>query len=330
MVGDSAMKGTLHSLVLIPLLLVATACNASPVSGTYVAHAPTFAEMLQLTQTPDGQISGVLSYVVLKSDGQIISEQTPVSGTADAGQLTLKFPGILSFISGKSLAGTVSGNTIRLQMVDANGNVSSEAFERSSPSQFKAYADEMKSKGQAMAYNTKLLNLAQQYRETVANAESWIANAEAHAARIPNAKADYDKIESQMRTLVVRERATLDSVTRSQISVAVTQADIAGEQVDIQVQQIWDLGIGDSGTKLEKEFTGWDGNCGTDQQLRKQGATDQAISAWDEACKQVVVERAKFEPTYNRIGEQRADLKSFQATAQAHRKTLVNEANRIQ
>ena len=51
-----------------------------------------------------------------------------------------------------------------------------------------------------------------------------------------------------------------------------TQEDIVGDQIDIQVQQIWDIGIGDSGSKLEKEFAGWDGNCGTDQELRKRGA----------------------------------------------------------
>jgi gas vesicle protein len=324
------MKGNFHALVWISILLVSTACNASQASGTYVAHASTFAEMLQLTQTSDGQISGVLSHVELKSDGSVSSELSPVNGTADADQLTLKFPSVLSFISGESLAGTISGNAIHLQIVDSSGNVSSETFERSSVSQFKAYADEMKSRGQGIAYNAKLLNLAREYRETVANAENWIANAQAHAQRIPNAKADYDRIESQMHSLVERERQTLDSVSRSQISVAVTQADIAGEQVDIQVQQVWDLGIGDSGAKLEKEFTGWDGNCGTDQQLRKQGATDQAISAWDQACKQAMSERAKFEPIYKQMSEQRAELRSFQATAQAHRKNLVGEANRIQ
>jgi hypothetical protein len=324
------MKGPFNSLVLVPLLLVAAACNAAQVSGTYVAHSHTFTEMLQLTQTPDGQISGVLSYVGLKSDGQISSEQSPVNGTADAGQLTLKFPSILSFIPGRSLAGSVSGNTIRLQIVDSHGNVSSESFERSNPSQFKTYADEMKSKGQAIVYNAKLLNLARQYSETVASAEHWIATAQAHAERIPNAKADYDKIESRMNSLVSRERQTVDSVTRSQIAVAVTQADIAGEQVDIQVQQVWDIGIGESGSKLEKDFTGWDGNCGTDERLRKQGATDQAIAAWDEACKQVVAERAKFESIYKQMSERRATLKSFQTGAQAYRKALVSEANRIQ
>jgi hypothetical protein len=327
------MKGNLHHpliLVLLLLLSLGTACNASQVSGTYVAHAPTFAEMLQLTQTHDGQVNGVFTHVELKDDGSVSSQQADFSGTTDAGQITLKFPILSLFMSGRSLAGTVSGSSIHLQIVDSNGNVSTAAFERSPSSQFKAYAEAMKLKGQAIAYNAKLLNLSQQYRETVANAENWIANAEAHAQKIPDAKAFYEKIESQMRSLVGRERQTLDAVTRSQISVVVTEADVAGEQVDIQVQQVWDIAIGESGSQLEKDFTGWDGNCSTDQELRKQGATDRSVATWDQACKQVVAERTKFEPIYRHLSEQRGDLKLFQATAQAHRKALVNEANRIQ
>lgn len=325
------MKGNhFHSLVLGSLLLLGTACNASRISGTYVAHAPTFVEMLQLTQTPDGQISGVLSHVELKSNGRISSEQSALDGTADAGQLTLNFPSILSFISSKSLAGTISGDTIRLQIVDSNGNVASEVFGLSSPSQFKEYADEMKSKGQAIAYNTKLLKLVQQYRETVANAEHWIANAEAHAQRIPNGKADYEKIESQMKALLDREHHEVDVNTRTQISLQVEQGDLAGERLDMQVEQIWDVEIGNTGVKIEKDFTDWDGNCGTDEELRKQGANEQAISAWDRACKEVVTERTKFDPIYERMSDQRASLRSFQTTAQAHRRALVNEANRIQ
>jgi hypothetical protein len=188
----------------------------------------------------------------------------------------------------------------------------------------------MKLKGQRIMYNTKLLNLAQKYHETVANAEDWTASAEAHAQRIPNAKAGYEKIEEKMKSLVSREKTTTDSVSRSQIAVAVTQEDIAGEQLDIQVQQVWDLGIGDAGSKLEENFAGWDGNCGKDQELRKKGANDQTIAIWDRVCKDVVTERAKFEPIYRRLSEQRADLKSFQVAAEAHRKALVNEANRSQ
>jgi hypothetical protein len=111
-----------------------------------VAHASMFVEMLQLTQSSDGQISGVLSHVELKADGSITSEQSAVNGSVDASQLTLEFPSVLSFISERSLAGAISGNAIHLQIIDSNGTASSEVFERSSASQFKAYADEMKSR----------------------------------------------------------------------------------------------------------------------------------------------------------------------------------------
>ena len=49
-----------------------------------------------------------------------------------------------------------------------------------------------------------------------------------------------------MKSLLARERQATDSATRSQIALAVTQAEIAGEQADIQVEQIWDIGIGES------------------------------------------------------------------------------------
>ena len=41
-----------HSLILVSMVLVGTACNASRISGTDVAYAPTCIEMLQLTRCP--------------------------------------------------------------------------------------------------------------------------------------------------------------------------------------------------------------------------------------------------------------------------------------
>jgi hypothetical protein len=117
------MKRIFYSLTFVWILFAGTACNASWTSGTYVAHAPTYAEMLQLTETNNGQLSGVLSHVELRQDGSVSSEQTPVDGTVDSHQLTIKFPTILSFITGKSLSGTINGNTIHLQTVDSSGSL---------------------------------------------------------------------------------------------------------------------------------------------------------------------------------------------------------------
>jgi hypothetical protein len=78
---------------------VSATCSASRISGTYVAHGPNFAEMLQLTQTDNGQLSGVVTSVQLKAEGNISSDQTPVTGAIDADQLMLSVrSGLLQFL----------------------------------------------------------------------------------------------------------------------------------------------------------------------------------------------------------------------------------------
>lgn len=324
------MKSNFRALALMSIVLAGTACNASRVSGTYVAHTPAFAEMLQLTQTADGKISGVLSTVELMQDGSINSKSTSVSGTEDAGQITLTFPSILSFISSSSLAGTISGSTIHLQSV-ANGQVSTEEFVRGTPEQFNTYTAELKTKGEGIAFSTKLLNGAQELRDTARNAENWLAYAELHAGRISNTKNAYDQIDARMKSLLAQERATQsNTVARTQIVVAMTQAGIAGDQVDIQVRQIWDNDIGDSGSVLNKQISGWGPGCTAPDQLQKRGASARAIESWESACTQALVEREKFMPLFKRVMEQRAEVKSLEATAEANRKAIVQESDRLQ
>lgn len=320
------MKGAFRLLAALAFALTSTACQDSA-SGTYVAHSPTFTEMLQLTETGNGQLTGIVSAVRLKEDGEIDPDQMQVTGAINAGQLTLT---IHSIIFGLSLAGTLSGNRIQLETVDSKGNVSTESLVRTTPAQFKIYADELKSKGEGIVLSGKLLSKARELRDAVRNADNWIANAEMHASRIPAAEAQYDNIEGQMRALVAREKASPNAVARTQISVAVIQGDVAGGQVDIQLEQIWDIGIANSGSSLSKEFTEWDRNCGTRDQLQKRGASSHAIDEWEGACKQALVEREKFIPIFKRTMEQRSELKSLETLAGAHRKALVQQADNLQ
>ena len=55
-----------------------------------------------------------------------------------------------------------------------------------------------------------------------------MANAETRAQRIPGVKDYYRRIESEMRSLVARERAPSNSVARTQISVRVIQGKYRG------------------------------------------------------------------------------------------------------
>jgi hypothetical protein len=228
------------------------------------------------------------------------------------------------------LAGTIRGNTIQLQTVDSKGNVATSVFVCSTPDDFKAYADQLKSKGERIVLSRQLTERAQRFRQTVQSAEEWIGSAGLHADRIPRVKAAYDKIENQMRSLVAQERsAPYGSVARTQISVSVGQRDITGGQFDIQVNQTWDFEIEEPGTGLYRNFTNWDGECGNADELRSRGTSPQSIEAWEGSCRQALAEREKFIPIYKRIMEQRAQLKTFQSGAEARRKALVDEANRI-
>jgi hypothetical protein len=308
------------------LSLTAPICHASRISGTYVGHGPHFTEMLQLTQTDNGQISGVLSSVEVQPEGNVKSDQRPVTGSIDSDQLTLN---IGSFLLRTNLAGTVSGNMIRLQMTDSKGNITSAVFVRGTAGEFKRCADDLKAEGERIVLSKKLVKGAQEFRETMLKAENWISNAELHVQRIPRVKDAYEKIEHRMQLLVDRERVTLDAVTRSQISVEVGQGDITGDQTDIQVGQIWDITIGYEGSDLHKTFASWDGNCQVSD-FQRRGATAESIAAWQSGCEGALKERRKFEATLKRVTDERAGLKSFQVAAQSHRKALLEQATRIE
>lgn len=112
--------------------------------------------------------------------------------------------------------------------------------------------------------------------------------------------------------------------------MSVNQGDIAGDQVDISVEQVWDINIGEPGKRIADDFARWDGKCGDATELQRRGASAQSAEAWESACKQALAEREKFAPVFKKIMEQRAELKSFQAAAQTRRKAIVADANRMQ
>lgn len=193
----------------------------------------------------------------------------------------------------------------------------------------RAYVDQTEV-GAGIVLSRKLTDGAQQFRQTVQDAEQWIGNAELHAQRIPAVTTRYQEIEAKMQSLVATERTTPNSVARPQISVTLNQGDITGEQVDIDVDQVWDINIGESGSRIAANFAKWDGKCGDSAELQKRGASAQSGEAWESACKQALAEREKFAPIFKKIMEQRAELKSFQGAAQVRRKAILAEANRMQ
>lgn len=275
--------------------------------------------MLQLTQTDNGQITGVFDSLTMKQPGRLSSDHGYLTGVVDRDQIILTVHGFLGF--NNSIGGTIRRGTISFFGIDA--------FRRGSPSDFQKYATDLRRDADLIALAKNLGHRTQELRQTVQEAEKWIAFAELHARRIEGVKGQYQKLETQMRSLVDRERKTSDSVARTQLSVNVIQGNVAGTQTDIEVNQMWDQTIAVSGRRLSSAFAGLPPNCDA-KSLRKYGAPSEAIASWQNACQQAITERPKFEEAFRRIKEQRAELKSFQARAESHRQALVAEAGRIQ
>ena len=296
----------------------------SRISGAYIAREPTSAAMLQLTQGADGRITGVLSYVDLQPKGEIAAGQVPITdGTLDGNQLTLVFRG--GGLFGSSLGGTLSQNTLKLQVMLAEGAARNWVLVRGAAEQFVAYSDDIRTRAGAIRVGEELGKRAQAMRETVVAANAWITKAELHSGRIPNVEPYFSELEGQMRSRLARARATTDLVLRNQIVVEIQQRDIAGDQADIQIDQLWDNEMGRAGGELRSWFATYTSECASNGREKLPGTPP----AWESACRETVAAHAEFEPVWERIVERRAELRSIQTTAQGRRKSILKDSERI-
>ena len=264
---------------------------------------------------------------MMQQSGNLSSDHESLTGVVDRDQITLTIHGFLGL--NMNFGGTIRGSTIQVQMLDPNRAVQSLVLRRGSQSDFQKYADELRHDADMIVLAKNLGRRTQQLRQTVQEAEHWIAFAELHAGRIEGVKDRYQKLETQMRSLVDREREMSDSVARSQMSVNVFQGNVDGMEADIEVNQMWDQSIEATGRRLNGVFASLSPTCDI-KSLRKSGAPSQAIAQWQNACQQTMTERTRFQEAFRRIMERRAELKSFQAKAESHREMLVAEARRIQ
>src|SRR6266853_3203665 len=189
--------------------------------------------MLPITETANGQLTGALSVIEVKTDGKIESIQQPFTGAFDSPQITLTFPELFGH---RNVSGTVTGRSVELQIMDGNGKMETWTFEHGSAAQFKEYTDAIHNLSDSITTNSALSKATRANAQTIKDAESWSTSSNLHASKMPGIEENYRHIENQMDSLIKRERSTVNGVDRSQLAVAVSQGDVAGSQFDIQVE----------------------------------------------------------------------------------------------
>jgi hypothetical protein len=282
--------------------------------------------MLQLTQATGGQITGVVSVVEIGILGNVKADTSSITGgTLDGAQLTLTLhPGMF----GTNISGTRVGNTIRLQSVDRDGNISSSIFTRSSVSEFGTCADRLQQKSAIIKMNSDISLQIQKFSQTAKDTEEWIQNAQLHASRIPTAEDHYNQIQDEMQKLVERERSTSDRVDRSQLSVDVNQKSIDGDQFDIEVNQTWEWPIEGQLKTITKLLADCATTC--NQRDAENAGTEPTIKdQWESGCRNMQIEQSNFQSIAQKVMEQRSELKAYQANAKSLRETTVKQAEKL-
>jgi hypothetical protein len=148
--------------------------------------------------------------------------------------------------------------------------------------------------------------------------------------RFPGIKEGYQQIEDGMRALVSKERSTPNPNMRTQISVTVIERNVTGIEADVRVNEVWNQLL-DAGASLNSAFARFSPSCGvSEQELRSHGALQAAVEAWRMACRNILAEKAKFDPVFGLVTEKMVELKVLQRDAQRRRRTLMDEARSLQ
>lgn len=210
--------------------LLVSGCHSASVSGSYIASSPTTVDLLQLTESKDGQLLGSLSEFGYKADGSLNRFSLGLTGTTDGHSITIVAkPNGLS-IGSMTISGTADGGTIALTTQDGT-----QTFAAARPADFRAQVSKLTQQATAVRV-AKARQQEQEQTESRLRGESNAA--EALATRLENyskqveAKHDLAAFHSAHAKLLAAARHDLE------IQKTLPRGSYASGQVDFRINQI--------------------------------------------------------------------------------------------
>lgn len=243
----------------VVLALMVAGCSPHTVSGAYVAQGPQFVELLQITQSPDGQLLGTLNHFDIKPDGSSERFTLNISGNTDGHALTLIGKANEAFAVPTNMSGTAEHGVITV--TQPNGI---ERFALSSPEAYQTAIQRLGEEGNAIQQaNAQQQQLDQEKQQEIAaeNAkQAAINNANQRVQDLANALNKYasmvqehhdlspfhnghDKVMTAARhDLNIQKNYPKGSVQASQVAVRISQLSVQLTQFDIPWGQYLDRG----------------------------------------------------------------------------------------
>jgi len=142
------MESPLRTGWVLVLALALTGCFDRSVSGMYVAKGVSDADLMQLTQSPDGKLVGSLQHVSLKTNGSLETDQFNVSGAVDGHNLTLTVAK-LGLPFAQNISGAVSASGLDLSVAGNTGAAVLAHYDRGSVDDFNSAVERLTLAGQS-------------------------------------------------------------------------------------------------------------------------------------------------------------------------------------
>lgn len=231
------MRAKTMGVLVVGAAFALTGCGQRSVSGFYIASGPSTVDLLQLTESKDGQLLGSLSEFGYKADGSLSQFSLSVTGTTDGHSITIVAkPNGLPFGS-MNISGTFDSNTIAL-ITDGGTQI----FTVADAVDFQSQVDKLTQKATAI----RIAKARQQEQEQTASrllsestsVEALASKLKAYAAQV-EAKHDLSPFHAVHAKLLSAARHDLEiQKTLPKDSYAAGQADFRINQLAFQLIQV--------------------------------------------------------------------------------------------
>ena len=216
-------------------------CGDRSMSGTYISHQASSAELIHLTQTPDHRLIGSIQKATLMNDGHVSTSTLNVSGVVDGDNLTVTIYST-PLPLGENFGGTATANGLDITVPAAGGSGQANVshFDRGGVQDYDAMVAKLVDAGTTIAAKRQR---EQQVASLNRNAEALIKDLDAFVTRAqqveqhtPRMVAFYARAVSVEQTKLARAQqlaATGNNVQLGQAQVEVGQMGVDRSQIDI-------------------------------------------------------------------------------------------------
>lgn len=236
------------ALAVLAAALMLGGCGDHSLSGTYVSHQASGAELMHLTQTPDHHLTGTIQYAALTNDGQVSTSTVNVSGVVDGDNLTLTIYST-PLPLGQNFGGTVTGSGLDFTVPGTGGSAQAKVshFDRGTVQDYDAMVAKLSEAGTAIAnqrqHEQQVASLNRDAEALARDLDSFVARAHQVQDRTPRMIAFYARAVTVEQTRLAhaqRLASTGNNVQIGQAQVEVGQMGVDRSQIDITGSAIAD------------------------------------------------------------------------------------------